>query len=213
MDLTTTVRPTDFTGIEGGYLEMLQLDNYISPDNAFTVRPTWETLDGVQVSSKTGLGITIGANCKYGDEGFTRTDYTANRLYIDLEHAKFKYTNNGTTFTDENWAYNRNDNKTVAYFFNDSGNTWVELQTSADYMKYVDVPAGYNKMILVMFGKDYTSYSFSNYWAQTANITLHSNKNCISSFYGYASDSRVEKPATDNFTVWADYAPDLDEEE
>jgi Listeria/Bacterioides repeat len=221
-DLTTTVRPTDFTGIQGGYLEMLQLDNFISANNAFTVRPTWETLDGVQVSSKTGLGITIPSDCKYhetGEESFNdggrgRVLYTANRLYIDMEHAKFKYTNNnGASFTDENWAYNRNDNKTVAYFFNDSGNTWVELQTSADYMKYVDVPDGYNKMILVMFGKDTTNYSFSNYWAKTADITLHSNKNCISSFYGYSSNSYVQKPTTDNFTVWANFAPDLDEEE
>ena len=201
---------------------MLQLDNFISANNAFTVRPTWETLDGVQVSSKTGLGITIPSDCKYhetGEESFNdggrgRVLYTANRLYIDMEHAKFKYTNNnGASFTDENWAYNRNDNKTVAYFFNDSGNTWVELQTSADYMKYVDVPDGYNKMILVMFGKDTTNYSFSNYWAKTADITLHSNKNCISSFYGYSSNSYVQKPTTDNFTVWANFAPDLDEEE
>ena len=230
-DLTTTVRPTDFTGIQGGYLEMLQLDNYISPDNAFTVRPTWETLDGVQVSSRTGLGITIPSDCKYhetGEESFNvggrgRVLYTANRLYIDLEHAKFKYTNNnGASFTDENWAYDRNDNKTVAYFFNDSGNTWVELQTSADYMKYVDVPAGYNKMILVMFGKDETNYRWTKwengkevpaFWAQTANITIHTNKNCISSFYGYSSNSYVQKPTTDNFTVWANFAPDLDEEE
>ncbi len=230
-DLTTTVRPTDFTGIQGGYVEMLQLDNFISANNAFTVRPTWETLDGVQVSSKTGLGITIPSDCKYhetGEESFNdggrgRVLYTANRLYIDLEHAKFKYTNNnGASFTDENWAYNRNDNKTVAYFFNDSGNTWVELQTSADYMKYVDVPDGYNKMILVMFGKDETNYRWTKwengkevpaFWAQTANITIHTNKNCISSFYGYSSNSYVQKPTTDNFTVWANFAPDLDEEE
>ena len=214
-DVTTTIRPTDFTGIQGGYMVVLRLDNYISSNNAFTVRPTWETLDGVQVSSKTGLGITIGANCKITDDGFTRTDYSGNRLYIDLEDAKFKYTNDGANFTDENWAYNRNDNKTVAYFFNDSGSTWVELSTlnaqTEPYMRYVDVPDGYNKMILVMFGKNDTNYSFSNYWAQTANITIHTNKNCISSFYGYSSDGRVTKPATDNFTVWADYAPDLED--
>ena len=224
-NLTTIIKPKKASddgedviefGING-YLEVVQLKKaYFNEHKKFTVRPTWETLDGVAVSGTTALGVTIGENGKITDDDFGSKLYDYQRIYIDLSNAKFKYKNSDDTgntwFTDENW-YGDSDAKTVIQFRDVAANKYAykELTVNSETkIGYVDVPDGYKEMILVLCGVNSAVgediWSQFNKWAQTVALAIHTNKNYISSFYGYAGNVAV--PPTDNNTVWSHYETD-----
>lgn len=53
--VTTTA--SNFTSVSAGKVAVLQLDNHIASNKMFTMLPSWETLDGVQVEGITAFGL------------------------------------------------------------------------------------------------------------------------------------------------------------
>ncbi len=71
----------------------------------------------------------------------------------------------------------------AAYFFNDSGNTWVDMTKVENNLGVegglykVNVPAGYPKVIFCRMNGATTANNWDNRWNQTVNIELPNNDN------------------------------------
>ncbi|MBQ7346183.1 MAG: hypothetical protein IJW45_09025 [Oscillospiraceae bacterium] len=69
----------------------------------------------------------------------------------------------------------------AAYFYNDSGNTWVACtDEDGDEIYAVDVPAGYSKVIFCrMNPADTTTLDWSNKWNQTADLDVPTDNKVV----------------------------------
>ncbi len=109
--------------------------------------------------------------------GFFKADAKANTLYLNL---------NGV------WT---NDTRFAAYFFNDDGNTWVDMTDSDGNGIYeVAVPAGYSNVIFCRMNSSTTENNWDNKWDQTADLTITNENNLF-----------IVDTNTESSTTWSHY--------
>ncbi len=79
----------------------------------------------------------------------------------------------------------------AAYFFNDSGYTWVDMKR-VGYEGYyeVEIPTGYTNVIFCRMNPSTTANNWDNgvIWGQTADLTIPTNGNNLYTVVGWAED-------------------------
>ena len=121
---------------------------------------------------------------------FTKSD-SGGPLWNQTDDLYLNEYYNGHTYTITGWNNSGNwDSRTVlilnpnsdwksngarfaAYFFNDSGNTWVDMtQIGTTGKYYVVIPSGYTKVIFVRMNGATSANNWDNKWNQTGNLTF-----------------------------------------
>ena len=133
-DGTYTTIDAPFFGLTRGYVGTLHKEDFAKANSAFTMVPTWTTLDGVTISNN-GLTIQIGASGKQDSISWKRNYDGTEKLYVNIKSAK-DYSNN----TNMDWL--ADGVVPMAYVFGE-GENWCELKkTSVSGIYQFTVPAG-----------------------------------------------------------------------
>ena len=133
-DGTYTTIDARFFGLTRGYVGTLHKEDFAGKNSAFTMVPTWTTLDGVTVSNN-GLTIQIGASGKQDSISWKRNYDGTEKLYVNIKGAKdFEHN------TAMNWLA---DGAVPMVYVYGEVTQWVELKkTSVRGIYQITVPAG-----------------------------------------------------------------------
>ena len=95
--------------------------------------------------------------------------------------------------------------KLYLYFFNSSGNTWLDLtqENGKIYKAVFSAASAYDNVIVVRKNPANASHDWTGVWNQTADINIPNDWNCIDDFGDATHRWKMYAPAVDKISAYA----------